>query len=185
PADGKVYHLHAIGLVGNFYAAVERGRLAVRRGQVTFDAEGNDLVDSLYFSRKLHWPAGKSGVTLGRGYDMRHRTRSQVYAQLIEAGFDSAAAENFSLGATLSGPSAQAFVKQNRDEFGAISHQEQIVLFEEVLYPAYEAAAIRRYESVAGQNSPKWNELNERIRDVAVDFTYHQGSIWSRQFPYI
>ncbi|WLH69944.1 hypothetical protein [Pseudomonas sp. FP2309] len=185
PADGKVYHLHAIGLVGNFYAAVKRGRLTVRRGQVTFDAEGNDLVDSLYFSRKLHWPAGKSGVTLGRGYDMRHRTRSQVYAQLIEAGFDSAAAENFSSGATLSGPSAQAFVKQNRDVFGAISHQEQIVLFEEVLYPAYEAAAVRRYESVAGQNSPKWNELNERIRDVAVDFTYHQGSIWSRQLPYI
>ncbi|WP_432754277.1 hypothetical protein [Pseudomonas sp. WMBT8] len=185
PADGKVYHLHAIGLVGNFYAAVEQERLTVRSGQVTFDAEGNDLADSLYFSRKLHWPAGKSGVTLGRGYDMRHRTRPQVYSQLIEAGFDSAAAENFSLGATLSGPSAQAFVKQNRDVFGAISHQEQIVLFEEVLYPAYEAAAVRRYESVAVQNSPKWNELNERIRDVAVDFTYHQGSIWSRQLPYI
>ncbi len=184
PTDGKVYHLHAIGLVGNFYAAVERGRLTVRRGQVTFDAEGNDF-DSSYFSRKLHWPAGKSGVTLGRGYDMRHRTGSQVYAQLIEAGFDSAAAENFSLGATLFGPSAQAFVKRNRDVLGAISHQEQIVLFEEVLYPAYEAAAIRRYESVAGQNSPKWNGLNERIRDVAVDFTYHQGSIWSRQLPYI
>ncbi|NMX66887.1 hypothetical protein HBO15_05945 [Pseudomonas sp. WS 5111] len=184
PADGKVHHLHAIGLLGNFYAAVEWGRLTVRSGQVTFDAEGNDLADSLYFSRKLHWPAGKSGVTLGRGYDMRHRTRSQVYSQLIEAGFDSAAAENFSLGATLSGPSAQAFVKQNRDVFGAISHQEQIVLFEEVLYPAYEAAAVRRYESVAVQNSPKWNELNERIRDVAVDFTYHQGSIWSRQLPY-
>lgn len=185
PADGRVYHLHAIGLVGNFYAAVEQERLTVRSGQITFDAEGNDLADSLYFSRKLHWPAGKSGVTLGRGYDMRHRTRPQVYSQLIEAGFDSAAAENFSLGATLSGPSAQAFVKQNLDVFGAISHQEQIVLFEEVLYPAYEAAAVRRYESVAVRNSPKWNELNERIRGVAVDFTYHQGSIWSGQLPYI
>ncbi|NWE04231.1 MULTISPECIES: hypothetical protein [Pseudomonas] len=185
PADGKVYHLHAIGLAGAFYVAVEQGRLAVRLGQVTFDAEGNDLVDSLYFSRKLHWPAGKSGVTLGRGYDMRHRTRSQVYAQLTEAGVDSKAAENFSLGAKLSGSSAQAFVKQNRDALGPITHQQQIALFEDVLYPAYEAAAIRRYESVASPNSPKWNELNERIRDVAVDFTYHQGSIWSRQLPYI
>lgn len=46
------------------------GRLTVKEGQVTFNAEGNDIQHSIFFSRHIHWPGGKSGVTLGRGYDM-------------------------------------------------------------------------------------------------------------------
>jgi len=33
--------------------------------------------------------------------------------------------------------------------------------------------------------SPSWEELDSRIRDIAVDFTYHQGSIFESQLPYI
>ncbi|EOG6407694.1 pesticin C-terminus-like muramidase [Salmonella enterica subsp. diarizonae serovar 11:k:z53] len=44
--------------------------LTVPKGQLTFDAEGNDNNDSPYFSRHIHWPGGVSGVTIGRGYDL-------------------------------------------------------------------------------------------------------------------
>src|SRR5262249_51741927 len=52
-------------------AASGGGPLQVSQGQVTFDAEGNDLVASPYYSRKIIWPGNaESGVTIGRGYDM-------------------------------------------------------------------------------------------------------------------
>ena len=53
--------------------------LIVESGQVTFDAEGNDIESSRYFSRVIHWPGNtESGVTIGRGYDMGNRTKAKL-----------------------------------------------------------------------------------------------------------
>ncbi len=81
PSWGKVYHFHPIGLIASFCAAIDEddlGWLIVPYGQLTFDAEGNDIDDELhplskYFSRVAHWPGGVSGVTIGRGYDLGQR----------------------------------------------------------------------------------------------------------------
>jgi hypothetical protein len=185
PGHGEVYHFHPIGLISHLAVRRRQNDLIVERGQVTFDAEGNDIPNSPYFSRRLHWPGGASGVTLGRGYDMRHRTSNSVLSDLIASGVDTISAEKFSRGAGLSSQAARDFVNVNRDEFGAISREAQRILFEEVVYPRYVDAARQQYNSVANSNSPKWENLDVRVRDVAVDFTYQQGSIWSRQMPYV
>jgi hypothetical protein len=78
PSDGKAWHFHLMGLLGNFtYPADENDLkwLNVPYGQLTFDVEGNDFEDAShpshrYFSRIVHWPGGVSGVTIGRGYDL-------------------------------------------------------------------------------------------------------------------
>jgi len=50
----------------------------VKKGQVTFDAEGTDIESSKYFSRVIHWPGNAlSRVTIGRGYDMGIARRLQ------------------------------------------------------------------------------------------------------------
>ncbi|VVN45840.1 hypothetical protein [Pseudomonas fluorescens] len=185
PLDGEVYHFHPVGLVVGMSTFRRMSDLIVRQGQVTFDAEGNDIPNSPYFSRRLHWPGGASGVTLGRGYDMRHRTRSGVCADLIAAGVDAVSAENFSRGAGLSDQVARDFVSANRDGFGEISKQAQRILFEDIVYPRYVVAAQQRYSSIVTPGSIAWEELNDRVRDVAVDLTYQQGSIWERQIPYV
>ncbi|CAI8726579.1 EF-hand domain-containing protein [Pseudomonas sp. IT-P258] len=185
PGHGEVYHFHPIGLTSLFGIHRRQNDLIVERGQVTFDAEGNDIPNSPYFSRRLHWPGGASGVTLGRGYDMRHRTPQSVASDLIAAGVDTISVEKFSRGAGLSGQAARDFVNLNRDAFGAISQAAQRILFEDVVYPRYEVAAQRQYNSAAASNIPKWESLDKRVRDIAVDLTYQQGSIWSRQMPYI
>jgi hypothetical protein len=185
PGHGEVYHFHPIGLVSHLAVRRRQNDLIVERGQVTFDAEGNDIPNSPYFSRRLHWPGGASGVTLGRGYDMRHRTPHSVLSDLIAAGVDTISAEKFSRGAGLSSQAARDFVNVNRDAFGAISQEAQRILFEEVVYPRYEVAAQRQYSSVATSSAPQWTTLDARVRDIAVDLTYQQGSIWSRQMPYI
>ena len=186
PAHGQVYHFHPVGLVGSMYTLRRQGSdLVVQRGQVTFDAEGNDIPNSPYFSRRLHWPGGASGVTLGRGYDIRHRTQGAVRADLIAAGVDIVSAEKFSRGAGLSGNAARDFVSANRDAFGAISQRAQRVLFEDVVYPRYEAATQQQYNSSVTSGGATWEQLDDRVRDIAVDLTYQQGSVWNRQAPHI
>ena len=186
PVDGRVYHLHPLSLLGNLNITQHQSNdLTVLRGQVTFDAEGNDIPNSPYFSRRLHWPGGASGVTLGRGYDIRHRTQNAVRADLIAAGVDIPSAENFSRGAGLFGNAARDFVSANRDAYGIISLRAQRILFEIVIYPRYEAATRQQYNLSVMSGGMSWEQLDARVRDIAVDLTYQQGSIWNRQIPYI
>ncbi|SDI78748.1 calcium sensor EFh, partial [Pseudomonas panipatensis] len=187
PAHGQVFHMHPIGLVGCFSNTRRIGDLFVERGQITFDAEGNDNPASEYFSRRLHWPGGASGVTLGRGYDMKHRSSATVYSDLIAAGVDAGAAERFSRGAGLSNSAASNFVIENREAFGNITIEAQRKLFEDIIYPRYELAARQRYSiAISGDaGAVPWERLHDLIRDIAVDLTYQQGSIWDRQIPYI
>ena len=60
-----------------------------QKGLLTFMAEGNNSPTSQYYSRKLHWPGislkcsiYRSGVTLGRGYDMKYRTVNEIVNDL-------------------------------------------------------------------------------------------------------
>lgn len=76
-------------------------------------------------------------------------------------------------------------MNMNRSAFGAISQAAQRILFEDVVYPRYEVAAQRQYSSAATSDAPAWEGFDERVRDIAVDLTYQQGSIWNRQMPYI
>ena len=55
--------------------------LEPKEGLLTFRAEGNNTRGSLFYSRVIHWPGrlaecsrSGSGVTIGRGYDMKHRS---------------------------------------------------------------------------------------------------------------
>jgi peptidoglycan hydrolase-like protein with peptidoglycan-binding domain len=66
----------------------------------------------------LHWPKGKSGVTLGPGYDMWQRTKEQVQndlKDLIDVKGKPIDAAKVSQAAGMNGAAADAFVKQNRD----------------------------------------------------------------------
>jgi hypothetical protein len=44
----------------------------------TWAAEGNDNPKSPYYSRVPHWPGEKSGLTIGRGYDIGQRSAAEV-----------------------------------------------------------------------------------------------------------
>lgn len=48
--------------------------------------------------------------------------------------------------------------------------------------------AKKRYGTLAAKVDPtptSWEELNSKIRDIAVDFTYHLGSIFDSQLPQV
>ena len=85
------------------------------KGLVTFDAEGNNDPNSKYFSRVPHVPSNNSGVTIGRGYDMKHRTKTEVIADLVNAGVPKKEGELLAGGAGLSGAKAKTFIKKKRN----------------------------------------------------------------------
>ncbi len=96
------------GFVNYFSIA---GYLKVKKGQITFNSEGNDNKKSKYFSRKAHVPSKWSGVTIGRGYDMKYKSQKQIITDLTNAGVSRSVATEFAKGAGLHGTKAREFLK--------------------------------------------------------------------------
>ena len=159
-----------------------RGALRVYEGQITFDAEGSDYITAVEpfrqhrypnFSRILHWPGGRSGVTLGRGYDMRERSTGEIYATLRQAGIEEFKAVICSRAAYLRNHLAAQFVKVYGPLVGEITHEQQIRLFE-IVYRIKSGETRYLYSKVAKSlpGAPPWNALDQKIRDVLVDIFY-------------
>eukprot|EP00794_Sanderia_malayensis_P007222 gene7222-8030_t len=142
--------------------------LKVSKGQITFDSEGNNKKTSKYFSRKPHVPSRWSGVTLGRGYDMKHKSQKQVIKDLTKAGVSKTLATKFSKGAGLSGKKATDFLKKNHLQGVTITGQQQKSLFK-ISYGRQEAEAKRLVNKYYKTN---WSSTNSKIQQVLTDMKY-------------
>jgi len=182
PAHGEVYYFHPIGLVSSFFAIDDQNDLSwltVPYGQLTFDAEGNDIEDEShplyrYFSRIAHWPGGVSGVTIGRGYDLGQRPdpRKDLYAVGIEEplltwlvgakGLHGTAAKNYL-------DTAPMAIRKQR-----ISRKQQYELFLPVY--AYMKKEVIRISNTAAVKDAygvlTWGMVNSNIQDVVIDLIY-------------
>jgi hypothetical protein len=164
-----LWHMHPIV----FLDAI-RSQKKILEGRLTYNAEGNDISSSIYYSRVIHWPGNDlSGVTLGRGYDMGDRTEANVYGDMVASGIPSEQAAKISKGAGLKGNSARDFVLSNKSDIGEITLQQQKSLFA-IIYPKYVDRAISNYgkwtNGVSG--AKPWGELDSTIQEVLVDFVY-------------
>lgn len=140
--------------------------------QLTFDQEGQE--GSQFHSRWLQWPGGGSGVTLGRGHDMKERTAADVRSELVAAGVTAALADAFAAGAALSGDAARDFVRQRRDICGNITPAQQLRLFR-ADYAALEADTrriCRKADVVAKYGTVDFAKLDPRIWAVTVDLRF-------------
>ena len=171
--DGKAWHLQPLALIGAFSTAYKVVP-TIKEGQITFDAEGNNIPTSPYFSRVIHWPGNDlSGVTLGRGYDMGSRTESEIYNHMKNAGIEHDQATKISQAFGKKGAAAQQFVRVNKASIGEITVEQEIILFN-TIYPDYVERAIKNYNywTSSKPNRVEWNALDQAIRDVLVDFVY-------------
>jgi hypothetical protein len=142
------------------------------KGAVTWDSEGTE--GGKFHSRKLHVPTEESGLTLGRGYDMKSRTAAGVLIDLIRAGLPRADAEKISKGAGLRGKAAKRFVVDNRLEDFEITPAAQKRLFE-IAYDAEaaEAKRIATKEDVrAKYGATDWGKLDPAIQEILVDLKF-------------
>ncbi len=188
--DIKPWFIHPAGMIGLVADPVSDDEMdekwfIVTKGQLTFNAEGNDVENSTYFSRKIHWPGNsESGVTIGRGYDIGSRSKEDVYRDLSDSGVPDNIASLISSGAGIKGGEASNFVSENKDST-LITRKSQHRLFEKI-YPDYVLRAKSNYErwttaqSIQDANIPgvsisdktNWESLDDKVKDVIVDLVY-------------
>ena len=149
--------------------------LKVSSGQLTFDAEGNDDPDSIYFTRVIHYPpVGNSGVTLGRGYDFGQRSVEQIRGHLTSAGIEESKISILVGAAGLTGDAAAEFVRANKTRVGEITHDQQKILFD-IVYAELKADAIRissKDDVVAKYGATDFENLHPAIMELMVDLRY-------------
>jgi hypothetical protein len=146
----------------------------VKKGQVTYDAEGSDVASSKYYSREIHWPGNSlSGVTIGRGYDMGNRTKVAVKHDMLKAGIEDKKATSLSEGAGLKGDKAKEFVTNNKESITKITVANKVKMFDKI-YPGYEIRAKNNYIrwTASEKDKTEWDKLHQAIKDVLVDFVY-------------
>lgn len=163
------------------------GILTVKEGQLTFDYEGVDYITAVepfrqparmpWFSRILHHPTNDSGVTLGRGFDMKKRSAGEILSMLRQAGIKEYKAQLCALASHLSGREADIFIEVYGPLVGEISHYQQVRLFE-LSYAETVSYAKHLYLKFSAKvPSPvSWNNIEQKIKDTFVD-TLFQGNV--------
>ena len=154
-------------------AAASRNAFKVLRGQLTFDAEGLET-RGRFFSRVAHVPGPWSGVTIGRGYDMRERSENEISADLVTAGISEEIAGGFAQARGLRGERAREFIREQGLREIEITPQQQKKLFV-ITYKELEGDVIRictKADVVQKYGGLEWKDLHGAIRDVLVDLRY-------------
>lgn len=175
--DGSAWHFQAIGLAANFSLLDDENDLkwlTVPYGQLTFDVEGNDIANTIHFSRVVHWPKGASGVTIGRGYDLGQRPNPEV--DLTEAGVPEPLFSWLISAKGLKGQAAKSYLDAASEEIRQfqITRKQQYKLFIPV-YEFMKSEVIRISGSPANiedYGTLTWETTDSKIQDIAVDLIY-------------
>ena len=142
----------------------------VDRGQLTFNAEGTE--GGRFHSRRPHVPDENSGLTIGRGYDLKTKPAAQIVTDLTSAGLSQTEATRYSGAAGLHGSAAREF--RDGHALVEITPQQQKELF----LRSYDAAAadVRRIcekpDVVSTYGTTDFDHLNPLIRDILVDLRF-------------
>jgi hypothetical protein len=141
-------------------------------GRLTFDAEGQE--GGRFHSRHFHVPSSSSGLTIGRGYDMKLRRKSDIRDDLLAAGVDPAKAALISQAAGLQGDRAEEFIEENELEDFEITPEQQLGLFE-VEYARQESDTRRlatKADVTRVYGATDWDSLHEGIKEILVDLRF-------------
>ena len=156
-------------------------------GYYTFNVEGNIKTSSI-----LHHPSFGSGVTIGRGYDMRDKKEYEIYKTLIASGISQHDANLIKKASALYGSRADKFVGSYNNLITPLTKEKQIALFK-LSYPPLVIDTKRIYNNInpvtvsekdiryfnktrenskLHWNTTKWEDLNDLLIDMAIDLRY-------------
>lgn len=142
------------------------------KGQLTFDAEGQE--GGPYHSRVPHVPSDNSGITIGRGYDLKLKTKDLVISDLTASGLTSDQSKQYSLCVGLQGKDARAYIDAHKDDLVEISPSQQKKLFE-ITYDRYELDVIRlcgKDDVVKKYGKTDWEKLSRKIQEILIDLHF-------------
>ncbi|MBZ5714929.1 pesticin C-terminus-like muramidase [Nannocystis pusilla] len=140
---------------------------------MTFRTEGGPTAAVL----KAHWPGGVSGVTIGPGYDMGHRSAASIRADLVAAGVPQTSIDKLVGGAGLTGTSARDWVNAHASEVPLLTREQSMSLFTHV-YPVYVGYTKDIIKSWGGN----WDAYPQKMKEVLVDLRF-RGDLSNRHKP--
>ena len=144
------------------------------RGLLTWHAEGNNIPDSPYFSRVAHHPSQSSGVTIGRGYDMKERSRDEIVGHLTAAGVPLDEVAILADGARLRGAGAAGFIARREVREIVITEAAELALFE-AIYPFYLREAERlctKADVTEVYGECRWESFLPLLQEVIADLRF-------------
>ncbi|MGY3925743.1 lysozyme family protein [Aeromonas simiae] len=180
--------------------------LTVPKGQLTFDAEGNDVDTSIYFSRIPHIPMykdgsviGQSGITYGRGLDVGQQTEGFISSLLTSVGEQAMPlSDNMSLWLIGAAGKKRNLAKEHLklvnehvpEKEQVLTRKQQHFLFLSI-YSNRESTTKRTMEGARGSREILapigkivWEKLPINVQEVLVDLTF-RGDNHSKSRDYI
>jgi hypothetical protein len=146
--------------------------MAITKGLLTYDAEGSE--GGLYHSRKLHVPSTNSGLTIGRGYDMKEKSPNKIKKDLLIVGLSQETANVLAPASGFYGKSAKQFILTHQLSEIEISIECQEKLF--TLSYQEMADDVKRIcnkdDCIATYGVVNWELLNPTIKDVVIDLRF-------------
>lgn len=141
-------------------------------GVLTWDAEGNE--GGYYHSRVFHVPSASSGLTIGRGYDMKFRSSASIVSDLTTAGIELAKANVIGGAGGKKGKVAEQFVYQHDLLDFEITASQQLALFKKT-YQEYLDDVKRisgKADTVEAYGEIDWSKVPQVVQDLMVDLHY-------------
>ncbi|MFU9139251.1 hypothetical protein ACLRGG_21205, partial [Erwinia tasmaniensis] len=204
-AGKAVWHMHPVMFLDSIRDSesdeMDTKWLKVPKGQLTFNAEGNDTESSIYFSRHPHVPnkrgvvIGLSGVTFGRGLDFGQQSKTYIQTLFKDMERDArplpSALEKWLMGSVgLKGAAALTYCldidKHVPKSEQYLTRKQQHFLFNAVYEHLYGVTkrVISKGANVDGvQISAELGSYNQNVQDVLVDLTFRgDNSPRTRQY---
>ncbi len=141
-------------------------------GVVTWDSEGTE--GGRFHSRKLHVPSSASGLTVGRGYDLKLKSAAQVKMDLTRAKLEQAHIDVLAKAVGLSGSRAERFIVDNDLLDFQVTPQAQLTLFN-ISYALESSEVIRissKKDVINLYGELQWDTIHYGIKDILVDLKF-------------
>ncbi|PMG77135.1 hypothetical protein BCU84_01190 [Shewanella sp. 10N.286.51.B7] len=141
-------------------------------GKVTFESEGTEK--GVYHSRILHVPSPTSGLTIGRGYDMKNRSSFEINRDLLSSGIKQQDALLLSKASGLFGKSAKLFITSKNLKQFEITTTQQLKLFD-ISYKEQESETERlcsKADVTSKYGQCNWKGLDSTIKEILIDLKF-------------
>ena len=141
-------------------------------GEVTWNSEGAE--GGKFHSRLLTVPTNSSGLTIGRGYDMKEKLQSKIVTNMTTAGIPSKNIDVIKKAAGLSGTTAEWFIIENDLLDFQVTTDQQKALFK-ISYDE-ESDQVKKIckksDVIEAYGETDWDKLNSAIKGITVDLKF-------------
>lgn len=141
-----------------------------KEGILTFMSEGSE--GGLYQTRYPHVPDKDSGLTIGRGYDLKTKTKTEIFTDFIHAGISEGHAKKF-IGAghiNIKGKTAKEYIKDNEIEDFSLTPIQQLRLFN--ISFSKEKRNVKRILSYKRMGELNLDKVHPAIKEILVDLKF-------------